>query len=182
MMKILQYISLLFKTFLLMACGVSAQQQPKHVSVESEAYEKKLNSLLSFTVPVLDVNEAHKLLNEDAQVFVYDVREPAEYEVSHISGAERITSMSDVTAANHAPSMTDTIIVYCSVGYRSERFGEKLQKAGFSHVYNIYGSLFEWANRGYTLVNSQGTPVKTIHGYSRRWSQWVTHPDLEVTW
>lgn len=64
------------------------------------------------------------------------------------------------------------VIVYCSVGYRSERIGEKLQDAGFINVQNLYGGIFKWVNEGMPVYNSIG-PTKQVHGYSRSWGVWL---------
>jgi rhodanese-related sulfurtransferase len=47
------------------------------------------------------------------------------------------------------------VIVYCSVGYRSEKIGEKLQKLGFQNVHNLYGGIFQWKNDGFEVLNAQ---------------------------
>src|SRR5690606_42136192 len=47
-----------------------------------------------------------------------------------------------------------TIVVYCAVGNRAERIGEKLLKAGYKHVYNLYGGIFEWMNQGNPVYTS----------------------------
>jgi len=65
------------------------------------------------------------------------------------------------------------IYIYCSIGYRSEKIGEKLQKAGFKKVYNMYGGIFNWANSGYTLVDKNGKTTTKVHGYNNDWSQWL---------
>jgi len=70
------------------------------------------------------------------------------------------------------------VVVYCSVGYRSSALAEKLQRAGFTNVVNLEGSIFQWANEGRTL--SRGTNVvREIHGYSRKWAQ-MLQADLPV--
>jgi 3-mercaptopyruvate sulfurtransferase SseA len=63
--------------------------------------------------------------------------------------------------------------VYCSVGYRSERVGEKLQKLGYQNVYNIYGGIFEWKNEGMQVVNRQNQPTDSVHTYNKNWSKWL---------
>ncbi|MCA6407991.1 MAG: rhodanese-like domain-containing protein, partial [Cytophagales bacterium] len=67
----------------------------------------------------------------------------------------------------------EKIIVYCSVGYRSERVGEKLQKLGYQNVYNIYGGIFEWKNEGMPVVNRQNQPTDSVHTYNKNWSKWL---------
>jgi rhodanese-related sulfurtransferase len=48
------------------------------------------------------------------------------------------------------------------VGYRSEKVTEKLQKAGFTQVSNLYGGIFEWVNQGYPIVNQSGATSDVI--------------------
>ena len=65
------------------------------------------------------------------------------------------------------------IVVYCSVGYRSERIGEKLQEMGFTQVYNLYGGIFDWKNRGMEVENMEGEPTEKVHTYNKKWGQWL---------
>ena len=65
------------------------------------------------------------------------------------------------------------VVVYCSVGYRSERIGERMQKAGFTAVYNLYGGIFQWTNEGNKVENTHGKPTAKVHGYNKNWSQWI---------
>ncbi len=64
--------------------------------------------------------------------------------------------------------------MYCSVGVRSERVGEKLQQAGFKNVRNLYGGIFAWKNKGYVVYNQQNEPTDSVHAYNRYWGQWLT--------
>jgi len=64
-------------------------------------------------------------------------------------------------------------VVYCSVGYRSERIGEKLLDKGFTNVYNLYGGIFDWINNDYPLVDIADQPIQKVHGYNEDWSKWV---------
>ena len=95
-----------------------------------------------------------------------DVREPAEYAVSHLADAQRVEPGSDPTALG-LPK-TQPIVTYCSVGYRSAEYAEKLRRAGYTHVRNLEGSIFAWANEDRPLV-SDGQPVKQVHPYNRTW-------------
>ena len=65
------------------------------------------------------------------------------------------------------------IIVYCSVGYRSERIGERLLKLGFTDVSNLYGGIFDWINDGNPVVNTSGIRTDSVHTYNKEWSKWV---------
>jgi hypothetical protein len=72
-----------------------------------------------------------------------------------------------------------TIVVYCSIGYRSEKIGEKLKDKGFSMVYNLYGSIFEWGNLGLPLEDKSGVSTKNIHTYNAKWARWVMNNELK---
>ena len=72
-------------------------------------------------------------------------------------------------------------MLYCSVGYRSEKVAEKMKKAGFTAVYNLYGSIFEWVNAGYPVVTNDGNQTNIIHTYNKKWGQWVTSDNIKKT-
>ena len=65
------------------------------------------------------------------------------------------------------------IVVYCSLGVRSEDVAEKLKKAGYSNVYNLYGGIFEWKNNDLEVLNLNEKPTDSIHIYSKAWSKWL---------
>lgn len=99
-----------------------------------------------------------------------DVRTPAEWQVSHLAGARRVAP--DASAKEAAgPLAKDTpIVTYCSVGYRSGEMAERLRKAGFVHVQDLEGSIFEWANEGRPLVRD-GKSVTKVHPYDATWGR-----------
>ena len=75
------------------------------------------------------------------------------------------------------------IVVYCSVGYRSEKVGEKLKAAGFLNVKNLYGSIFEWVNEGNPVVGNDNKATAKVHTYNKTWSRWVDKKNIEkVYW
>ena len=102
--------------------------------------------------------------NEQRSFLLIDTRTEEEYKVSHIEGA---VHKSKVKLPEDKDSM---IIVYCSVGYRSADYCEKLSKSGYSKVYNLLGSIFEWANSGQPVYRN-GKEVKEVHPYNKKWGQ-----------
>jgi rhodanese-related sulfurtransferase len=107
------------------------------------------------------LGDAHRV-----QPALLDVRTRAEYDVSHIHGAQRVEPGSNVTLI--AIPREKPIVTYCSVGYRSAAFAKTLQDAGFKDVQNLTGSIFDWANNGFP-IERQGQPVKKVHPYNNRW-------------
>lgn len=64
----------------------------------------------------------------------------------------------------------DVVVCYCTIGYRSGKFAEKLQKHGFAgRAFNLEGSLLGWAHAGGQLVDADGQPTNKVHCYARPW-------------
>ena len=71
-----------------------------------------------------------------------DVRSPQEYNEGHINGAICIPEYDISRSAESVlKDKNETIIVYCSSGYRSKRAQERLKKMGYKNVYNLYGGI-----------------------------------------
>lgn len=172
----------LIKIFFLSIFGFISScsaQAPAHVSVKSKKFNKKLEFLLSFSVPVIDVKT---LSQKKEDYLVLDAREPEEFKTSHIEGAKFIGyDNPDFDALAETPK-DQPIVLYCSVGYRSEKLGEKLKKRGFTNVTNLYGSIFEWANEDLPLIDENGEPTTKIHTYNKKWSKWVEDGKAEKIW
>lgn len=139
-----------------------------------ESLDNLLRTFNSGSVSYISVQELRRLqVNEE--VTVLDAREKDEFEVSHIPSA-RYIGYSEFSAENISkviPNKDAPIVVYCSIGIRSETIGEKLEKAGFTNVKNLYGGIFTWKNAGYQVVNSEGKKTEKVHAYSRIWGKWL---------
>lgn len=102
------------------------------------------------------------------QPLLIDIREKKEYEVSHLAGAIHMDPDTRKFKALKGLDKDTPIVVYCSVGYRSSKMAEKLEKAGFSNVANLEGSIFTWANEGHPVMRGE-EEVKAVHPYNRVW-------------
>ncbi len=136
-------------------------------------YDEKLKSLYRNTVPQVKTSEVVEKMDSGQRVILLDTRSPEEYTVSHIPGASLINYDEFRSADVERLDRNAEIIVYCSVGYRSERIGEKLQTMGFKNVKNLYGGIFQWANDGRTLFNKDNLPTDSVHTYNKRWAEWL---------
>ena len=113
----------------------------------------------------------HELARNFSDYVILDAREKKEYEVSHLKNAIRIGfSTPDFNVVEKLPKNTP-IVVYCSIGVRSEKIGEKLLKMGYTNVQNLYGSIFEWINSGHEVYDSNGKATSKIHAYDTIWGQ-----------
>lgn len=122
--------------------------------------------------PIVSLSDALDHLKNKNATFL-DVRELNEFKVSHIRTAKRMDPNGS-TIDKLTLSKDQIIIVYCSIGARSQSFGEMLKEKGYTKVYNLYGGLFNWANHKFPLVDNKGKTTTHIHGYSRSWGKWVT--------
>ncbi len=99
-----------------------------------------------------------------------DVRTPAEWNVSHLANARRVDPQATAQEAAGGLAKDAPIVAYCSVGYRSGEMAQRLRAAGFSHVQDLEGSIFEWANEGRPLVH-EGKPANKVHPYNASWGK-----------
>jgi rhodanese-related sulfurtransferase len=125
-----------------------------------------VDALLDKTVPAIRPGEC----SVDA-VFI-DAREKVEFEVSHIPGAIYVGYDDFNIRTLDSIKKDQELVVYCSVGYRSEKIGERLLDAGFQYVTNLYGGIFLWVNEDYEVVDNNG-PTTYVHAYNRAWGQWL---------
>ncbi|NBU36070.1 MAG: rhodanese-like domain-containing protein [Bacteroidetes bacterium] len=170
-------LCLVFSAVLSSACS---QNQPlDKPKTKQPEFGKKIDGLLSFTVPLLSVSNLIK--NKDNYI-IFDAREKEEFEISHIPDAIFL-GYSDFNEIRLKDIPKESsIVVYCSIGYRSEKIGEKMLRSGYKNVYNLYGSIFEWVNENYPLVNAKGKFTSNLHSYNKSWSKWVTNKDIKTVW
>lgn len=155
-------------SLLMVGIGMAQAQQP------SRAYRTMLDALYKKTVPIVTV----AALKKTPDVVLLDTRSKEEYDVSHLPNARWVGYDDfDLKRVADIPKGAN-VVTYCSVGVRSERVGEKLLAAGYQHVHNLYGSLFEWVNEGNPVVDKQGKPTERVHGYSRLWGIWLKKGDV----
>ena len=105
----------------------------------------------------------------DPSLALLDARTLDEFEVSHLAGASRVDPEAEELDLGHLPRDA-RIVVYCSVGYRSAAVARRLVGAGFEHVYNLEGGIFQWANEGRAVLRGR-EPVERVHPYNRTWGR-----------
>jgi len=132
-------------------------------------YHEFIDNMYQYSVPLFKAGSAH-----DVDHFkILDTRAKREFNVSHLPGAIWVGYEDFSLKRLNDLDYSTPLLVYCSVGYRSERIGEQLQNAGYQHVNNLYGGIFEWVNLGLPLENSRGQATLKIHAYNRDWGKWL---------
>lgn len=143
-------------------------------SIAQQTLDELLSQYNTRSVSYISV-EGLRALQTHNGVVILDTREDAEYEVSKIEGAKNVgyNDFSVEEISETIPNNNTPIVVYCSLGIRSEEVGEKLKKAGFTNVQNLYGGIFEWKNKGYPVFNTMNKETDSIHSFSKPWSKWL---------
>lgn len=96
----------------------------------------------------LTPQELRELLNSDKKVALIDVREPVEWEINHIGGAELIPKSALESGEGLAKIPQDRIpVLYCKTGIRSAEALAALKKAGFSDALHLQGGIVAWARQ-----------------------------------
>jgi len=169
-------ISLLHLLFFSVEAQTSVEVRPH---CQNDQFNKEVASYTSTDIDLMDVDE---LYQNFGGFIILDAREKEEYNVSHIPGAAYIGYDHFRPDQVEHLDKNKPVVVYCSIGYRSEKIGKRLKKLGFTKVHNLYGSIFEWVNRGYEVEDLKDEPTKKVHTYNRKWSKWIFHPEVEKVW
>lgn len=137
---------------------------------------KLLKELNTESVSYISVQELEQLSKQDSEVVLLDAREKKEYEISHLKNATFVgyDRFQLKKTIKKLPNKNAQIIVYCSLGVRSEDIAEKLLKAGYTNVHNLYGGIFEWKNNGYTVFDSEEKETEKVHAFDKDWGKWLT--------
>ncbi len=107
---------------------------------------------------------------------IFDIREHDEYSVSHIRQAIHITP--SMSANNFLQAYGHILkdkkaVFYCSVGYRSSAYIEKINQLHNAHdMVNLKGGLFMWANQGRDIQGSG------VHPYNDFWGRLIKDKSL----
>lgn len=159
----------LFILFIIIPFNIQAQ------GFKEKSFHKMLKTMLSHSV-----NESYaKDMKHDSLVLYLDAREINEYNVSRIKKA-RWVGYNDFDLNRVKDLDKDKeIVVYCSIGYRSEKVAEKLKKDGFTNVTNMLGGIFEWVNYENIIVDSISEKTNKVHAFNKFWSIWLNEDKSE---
>lgn len=141
---------------------------------QSKSFDKMLDKWLDENQPAWTVEQL-LAAQESQQIAILDSRKKEEFEVSHIKGSRWVGYGDFKLERIQDIPKTSTVVVYCSIGYRSEKVCKKLRRAGYRKVFNLRGSIFDWHNKGNPVYNKEEIRTNEIHTFNKNWGKWVTH-------
>lgn len=138
---------------------------------QAQSIDDALKKYNKNSVDYITVND----LNENYENFIIlDTRKKEEFDISHLPGAIFVGDKQDYnTFLATQPDKSKPIVVYCSIGVRSEDCGETMSNENFTNVKNLYGGIFMWKDAGFKIVDNENKPTQTVHVYSKEWAQYL---------
>ena len=92
----------------------------------------------------ISMDEAVKMMKDEKNYIILDVRRPDEYAKAHIPGAINVPNEEIGTAEiAELPDKSQMILVYCRSGRRSKEASEKLVKLGYTNIVE-FGGILDW--------------------------------------
>ncbi|MBB3602576.1 adenylyltransferase/sulfurtransferase [Mycolicibacterium sp. BK556] len=92
--------------------------------------------------------ELRELLDSGKKLVLIDVREPVEWEINHITGAELIPKSVIESGEGLTKLPHDRVpVLYCKTGVRSAEALALVKKAGFSDALHLQGGIVAWAKQ-----------------------------------
>jgi sulfur-carrier protein adenylyltransferase/sulfurtransferase len=93
----------------------------------------------------MQVEELKQRLDKGDDIFVLDVREPHEYQISNIGGY--LIPLGDLPKRVNELDSSREIVAHCKMGGRSAKAVAFLRQSGFTKVRNLAGGINAWADR-----------------------------------
>ena len=124
-MKLKKIIPLLLSTLLFTGCVASQKDR-------TDPYRQ------------ITVEEAVKVMEEEKEYIILDVRRPDEFAAGHIPNAINVPNESIGTS--EIPELSNKeqlILVYCRSGRRSKEAAEKLVQLGYTNIVE-FGGILDW--------------------------------------
>ena len=111
-------------------CGVASETRPRRAD------------------SAITPRELRDLLDAGNKIALIDVREPAEWEINHIEGAQLIPNSLINSGEGLAQLPRDrTPVLYCKTGVRSAEALIAVRNAGFADAVHLQGGIVAWAQQ-----------------------------------
>jgi rhodanese-related sulfurtransferase len=97
------------------------------------------------SVPEIQAEELKQRLDKGDNLFLLDVRDEYEYEISNIGG--HLIPLAELPKRFKELNIRQEIIAVCKMGPRGVKAVEFLRQQGFKKVSNLSGGIHAWSDR-----------------------------------
>jgi rhodanese-related sulfurtransferase len=109
-----------------------------------------LTTVATAAMQNISATDLQKLVKQNPDTYLLDVRTLGEYTQKHIKGAHLIPIDQVENRIKEIPQ-NRPIIVYCETGVRSALVGRYLDRLGYQSVTNLSQGIMGWQVRGYPI-------------------------------
>ena len=132
MKKYMNLFLIVFVIFVLAGCGNNSTNNTENLESKKNSYTQ------------ISMEEAVKMMEEESDYIILDVRRPDEYAEKHIPNAINVPNETiGKDEIPELPNKEQLILVYCRSGNRSKQASEKLVKLGYTNIYE-FGGINDW--------------------------------------
>lgn len=121
------------------------------------AFDAELDALVDeevrFDIPVITGYQLKELSESGDPLIVLDARAKEDYDKKHIKNAKWIGEEDFSIERIWMLDQSKTIVLYGSMGGKTEAIAQQLEKVGFKKIYNLHGNLDEWAKYKYVVLD-----------------------------
>lgn len=106
--------------------------------------EDNKNTVKDANIQYVSMNDIEKIMNENENYIILDVRTIEEYNDGHIPSAICIPNETiDENVVNKLPNKEQLILIYCRSGNRSKQATIKLKDLGYLNLIE-FGGIIDW--------------------------------------
>lgn len=106
--------------------------------------EDNKNTVKDANIQYVSMNDIEKIMNENENYIILDVRTIEEYNDGHIPNAICIPNETiDENVVNKLPNKEQLILIYCRSGNRSKQATIKLKDLGYLNLIE-FGGIIDW--------------------------------------
>jgi len=131
-------------------CPICGERPTIHELIDYDAFcgvpqAEEEQRRMQDEIPVITATELSERLQRGDRLQLIDVREPHEWRLCHLEGAELIPLRSLPSRLSELDS-ADEFVLYCRTGSRSADAVRMLREAGFRKASNLAGGIHAWSD------------------------------------